>query len=50
VPDRLLLRATEGTVTADGEVFHRGLSMPGLTFAVKKSDKPCREEGEQGAE
>jgi hypothetical protein len=50
VPDRLLLQVTEGTVTADGEVFHRGLSMPGLTFAVKKSDKPCREDGEQGAE
>jgi hypothetical protein len=47
VPDRLLLQATEGTVTADGKVFHRGLSIPGLTFAVKKSDKPCREEDER---
>lgn len=46
VPDRLLLQANEGTVTADGKVFHRGLSLPGLSFAVKKSDKPCREDGE----
>ena len=44
VPDRLNLVVTEGTVTAEGKVFHRGLSMPGLTFAVKKSDKPCRED------
>ena len=47
VPDQLQLVVTEGTVTADGQVFHRGLSMPGLTFAVKTGDKPCREEDER---
>ena len=45
-PDRLEVRATEATVTSDGEVFHRSLNLSGLTFVVKKSDTPCRQTDE----
>ena len=45
-PDRLLVEANGGTVTADGQVFHRSLNLSGLTFVVKKSDTPCRQTDE----
>jgi hypothetical protein len=42
VPDQLLVNASQSTVTSEGEVFSKSLNMSGLSFAVKKSDKPCR--------
>ena len=45
-PDRLVVQANGGTVTADGQVFHKNLNLSGLTFVVKKSDTPCRQTDE----
>jgi hypothetical protein len=40
------VHTTQGTVTADGKVFRRGVSVPGFTFPVKKTDQPCRQTDE----
>jgi hypothetical protein len=45
-PDQLVVQANGGTVTADGQVFHKSLNLSGLTFVVKKSDTPCRQTDE----
>jgi hypothetical protein len=43
-PDKLEIRANEATATtSEGEVFHRSLNLTGLSFVVKKSDTPCRD-------
>lgn len=42
VPDQLSLQATHGIVTTPEGVTRRELSLSGLTFAVKRSDQPCR--------
>jgi hypothetical protein len=46
VIDQLHLVATESIVRGDGKVYRTPLNMPGLTFVVKTSDKPCRPEEE----
>lgn len=48
VPDQLLVQATRGTATTELGVVSRELDMSGLTFAVKRSDRPCRQ-GEESS-
>jgi hypothetical protein len=42
VPDQLFIRAEQGTATAEGQVYNKPLNLSGFSFAVKKSDQPCR--------
>jgi hypothetical protein len=41
-PDRLIVETRQGTVTTEIGVFSREVSAGGQTFAVKRTDMPCR--------